>query len=219
MLLVILDRLGMEHQSPHSGIVLVLLVLVSLLGTGAGTPVAAQTTDTAYFRHSIQFNIAGLAFERYGIAYEFRMAPRHALFLQGGGSFPGISEEVEQGYGLHYRYFFEPGREARFLWFATPAHRSTFGAVNVRYMDLSKGIHDGAENAFRSFFIGVGAGQTWTWDKGFTLSYWLGYGPPIGADFTWKDTVPPDGDAWEDAYTWSSGLDFGLSLGYSFGGR
>ena len=67
-----------------------------------------QSNDTPYYSHSFQFNIAGLGFERYGIAYEWRITPRHALFVQGGGSFPYISEEKEYGFGLHYKYFLNP---------------------------------------------------------------------------------------------------------------
>lgn len=182
------------------------------------TTVAAQSNDTMFYRHSISSNIAGLAFERWGLAYEFRMTPRHALFLQGGGSFPYISEEKEYGFGLHYKYFFNSVKDAKFLWFNKLVYRTSFANLNIRYMNLD-GIHDGAKFLYESFFIGLGVGQTWVWNSGFTISYWLGYGPPIGSDFNWKNTVPEDGESWANIYKYSSGLDFGLSLGYSFGGR
>jgi len=178
----------------------------------------AQSNDTPFYRHSLQFNIAGLVFERYGVAYELRMTPRHALFVQGGGSFPVISEEKEYGFGLHYKYFLQPKKDAKFLWLIKSAYRNTFLDLNVRYMNLD-GIHDGAEYLFESYFVGVGVGQTFVWNSGFTISYWAGYGPPIGAEYSWKNTVPEDGDSWAKTYTNSSGLDFGLSIGYSFGGK
>ena len=180
--------------------------------------VTAQSNDTPYKPHSFQFNIAGLGFARYGIAYEWRMTSRHALFVQGGGSLPGISEEKEYGFGLHYKYFFRPVEDAKFLWLFKSAYRNTFADLNVRYMNLD-GIHNGAECLFESFFIGAGVGQTWVWNSGFTISYWIGYGPPVGSEYIWKDTVPEDGDSWARTYTYSSGLDFGLAIGYSFGGR
>ena len=190
---------------------LALLLLTSAM-------VSAQSKDTLYKSHSIQFNIAGLGFERYGIAYEFRMTPRHALFVQGGGSFPFISEEKEYGFGLHYKYFLRPVRDAKFLWLFKSAYRNTFADLNLRYMNLD-GIHNGAEYHYESFFIGAGVGQTWVWNSGFTISYWLGYGPPVASEYRWKNSVPEDGDTWAKTYKIGSGLDFGLSLGYSFGGH
>jgi len=192
-----------------------LSIMVIVLTCMAGT---ARSNDNLYYRHTFQFNIAGLGFERYGIAYEWRMTPRHALFVQGGGSIPRISEEKEYGFGLHYKYFLKPVKEARFLWLVKSACRNTFLDLNIRYMNLD-GIHDGAECLYESYFTGIGVGQTFVWNSGFTLSYWAGYGPPIGADYRWKNTVPEDGESWARSYTNSSGLDFGLSLGYSFGGR
>jgi hypothetical protein len=180
------------------------------------TAATAQTNDTQINRHSFQFNIAGLGFERYGIAYEIRLTPRHALFVQGGGSFPSISEEKEYGFGLHYKYFFQPVRDPKFLWIFKSAYKNTFADLNVRYMNLD-GIHEGAEYLYESYFIGAGVGQTWVWNSGFTISYWAGYGPTIGSEYKWKDTAPEDGESWAKAYKYSSGLDFGLSLGYSFG--
>jgi len=191
-----------------------LLLLVAVLFWNAGF---AQSNDNLFYRHSFQFNIAGLGFERYGIAYELRMTPKHALFVQGGGSFPGISEEKEYGFGLHYKYFLQPVKDVRFLWLFKPAYRTTFLDLNVRYMYLD-GIHNDAQCQYESFFIGAGVGQTWVWNSGFTISYWLGYGPPVGSEFTWKNTMPSDGESWAKTYKYTSGLDFGLSLGYSFGG-
>jgi hypothetical protein len=180
------------------------------------TAVTAQTNDTLFNRHSFQFNIAGLGFERYGIAYELRLTPRHAIFVQGGGSFPVICEEKEYGFGLHYKYFLRPVSDVKFLWLFKSAYKNTFLDLNVRYMNLD-GIHNGAEYLFESYFIGAGVGQTWVWNSGFTISYWAGYGPPIGGEYKWKNTVPEDGESWAKSYKNSSGLDFGLSLGYSFG--
>lgn len=171
--------------------------------------------DTLFYRHSFQFNIAGLGFERYGIAYELRLTPRHALFVQGGGSFPGVSEEKEYGFGIHYKYFLQLIKDAKFLWVFKSAYRNTFVDVNVRYMNLD-GIHEDAQFRFESFFVGPEIGQTFVWNSGFTISYWLGYGPPIGPDFKWNNTVPADGNSFAKTYKYSSGLDFGLSLGYSF---
>lgn len=167
-------------------------------------------------RHSVQLNVAGLAFERYGITYEYRLAPRHTIMVQGGGSIPFICEEKEYGFGLHYKYYINPKNDAKFLGLFKSAQRSTFLDLNARYMNLD-GIHEGAECLFESYFIGAGIGQLWVWKSGFSISYWLGYGPPIGAEFSWKNTVPDDGESWAKMYTNSSGLDFGLSLGYSFG--
>ena len=191
-----------------------ILVLVVVVLTY--TVVNAQSNDTCFYRHSFQLNVAGLAFERYGLAYEFRITPHHALFFQGGGSFPGISEEKEYGFGLHYRYFFRPVIDAKLLWLFKSAYRNTFADFNVRYMNLD-GIHNDVKFLYEAYFIGVGIGQTYIWNSGFTVSYWLGYGPPIGADFKWVGTPPADGDSWAKNYKIGSGLDFGLSLGYSFG--
>ncbi len=182
------------------------------------TVVTAQSNDTLFNRHSFQFNAAGLGFERWAIAYELRITPRHAVSVGGGGSFPFISEEKEYGVGLHYKYFLRPVRDARFLWLFKSDYRNSFVDLNARYMNLD-GIHNGAEYLFDSFVIGAGLGQTYVWNSGFTISYWLGYGPPISSKYEWKDVVPADGDSWAKMYTWGSGLDFGLSLGYSFGGR
>jgi hypothetical protein len=147
-----------------------------------------------------------------------RINPHHALFIQGGGSFPCISEEKEYGFGLHYKYFFRPVKDAKFLWLFKSAYKNSFGDLNLRYMNLD-GIYDDAGYLYKAFFIGVGVGQTCVWNSGFTISYWLGYGPPLGSEFKWKNTVPADGDSWAKTYKYTSGLDFGLSLGYSFGGR
>ena len=176
----------------------------------------AQSNDTLSYRHSLQFNIAGLGFERWGLAYECRLTERHAVFAQVGGSFWGLSEEKEYGLGLHYRYFLLPKRDAKFIWMFKGATKHSFGGFNVRYMNLD-GIHNDAECTYEAYFIGIGVGQTYVWNSGFTISYWLGYGPPIGAEYRWKNTVPEDGDSWAKTYEVTSGLDFGLSLGYSFG--
>ncbi len=181
------------------------------------TASTAQSNDTLLYRNSFQFNVAGLGFQRWAIAYELRMTTRHGLFVQAGGTFP-VSEEKEYGGGLYYKYFFRPVRNARFLWLFKSAYKNSFADVNIRYMNLD-GIHNGAKALYETFFIGAGAGQTWVWNSGFTISYWFGYGPPINGEYKWKNTVPADGDAWAKTYKWSSGLDFGLSLGYSFGGR
>jgi hypothetical protein len=193
----------------------ILSLAVIMMTCMAGT---AQSNDTSYKPHSFQFNIAGLGFERWGMAYELRMTPQHALFIQGGGSFPFISEEKEYGFGLHYKYFLQPVTDARFVWLFKSAYRNTFLDLNVRYMNLD-GIHDGAEFLYEAFFIGVDVGQTFVWNSGFTISYWLGYGPPVNSEYKWKDNVPADGDSWAKTYKYTSGLDFGLSLGYSFGGH
>lgn len=180
--------------------------------------VQAQPANELFYRHSIQLNVAGLAFERWGIAYEIRLTPRHALFFQGGGSFPSISEEKEYGLGLHYKYFFKPVSDAKFLWLIKSSYRNTFADLNVRYFNLD-GIHKGAEFLYHASFIGVGIGQAYVWNKGFTISYWLGYGPPVGGKYSWKNEVPEDGDTYARNYKVASGLDFGLTFGYSFGGR
>lgn len=197
-----------------------ILLLTTVMLTASATfgqnlSQSAKEIDNLFYRHSFQFNIAGLGFERYGIAYELRLTPRHALFVQGGGSFPGISEEKEYGFGVHYKYFLQPVKDAKFLWLFKSNYRNTFLDLNVRYMNLD-GIHEDAQFLFDSYYIGAGIGQTYVWKSGFTISCWLGYGPPVGADFKWKDAVPVDGDSWAKTYKYSSGLDFGLSLGYSF---
>lgn len=174
-----------------------------------------EGNDTLFYRHSFQFNVAGLGFERYGIAYELRLTPRHALFVQGGGSYPGISEEKEYGFGIHYKYFLPPVGDAKFLWLFKSTYRNTFLDLNVRYMNLD-GIHEDAQFQFESFYIGAGVGQTYVWNSGFTISYWIGYGPPVNSQFKWKDTKPDNGDSWAKTYKYASGLDFGLTLGYSF---
>ena len=196
---------------------LILLKVLLTVSTAVGQnhTQSVNENDDLFYRHSFQLNIAGLGFERYGIAYELRLTPRHALFVQGGGSFPGISEEKEYGFGMRYKYFLQPVKDAKFLWLFKAAYRNTFTDFNVRYMNLD-GIHEDSQFLFESFYIGAGVGQTYVWKSGFTIGYWLGYGPPISDDFKWKDTVPADGDSWAKTYKNTSGLDFGLSLGYSF---
>ncbi|WP_167618619.1 hypothetical protein [Maribellus sediminis] len=191
------------------------LMLAALTTFGQTSTQIEKGNDALFNRHSVQVNIAGLAFERYGIAYELRLTPQHALFFQGGGSFPGISEEEEYGFGVHYKYFLPAVSDARFLGLFKSAYRNTFLDFNVRYMNLD-GIHEDTTFQFDSFFIGPGIGQTYVWNSGFTISYWLGYGPPIGSSFKWNDAVPTDGDSWAKTYKYASGLDFGLSIGYSF---
>ena len=181
------------------------------------TFVNAQSNDSLIYHHSLQLNVAGLGFERWALAYEWRMTPHHALFAQIGGSYWGTSEETEYGLGLHYKYFFKPVRDAKFLSLFKSACKNTFADVNVRYMNLSKGIYNESEYSFKSYNIGVGLGQNWVWNKGFTICYWLGYGPPIVSEYKWKEAVPTDGDSWATMYKWAAGLDFGLSIGYSFG--
>lgn len=193
--------------------ILVLAVSVLCWNIGFG-----QSKDTLFYRHSVQFNIAGLGFERWGMAYELRITPQHAMFVQGGGSFPNISEEKEYGVGLHYKYFFRPVSDVKFLWLFKPVYRNSFVDLNARYMNLD-GVYKDSGYLYHSFFIGAGVGQTWVWNSGFTVSYWLGYGPPINSYYKWKNTLPEDGESWEKTYKYSSGLDFGLSLGYSFGGN
>ena len=198
----------------------IILILTTVMLTASATfgqirSASTNDNDNPFYHHSFQFNIAGLGFERYGIAYELRLTPRHALFFQGGGSFPGISEEKEYGFGVHYKYFLQPVRDAKFLWLFKTAYRNTFLDLNARYMNLD-GIHEDARFQYESFFIGPGLGQTYVWNSGFTISCWLGYGPPIGAEFKWKTSVPTNGDSWAKTYKNTSGLDFGLSLGYSF---
>ena len=178
--------------------------------------VATAQSDDPFYCHSLQFNVAGLGFKRWGMAYELRMTPVHALFFQGGGSFPYISNDKEYGFGLHYKYFFRPVSEPRFLWLFKTAYRNSFVDLNVRYMNLD-GVDNGAECEYEAFFVGVGAGQTWIWKSGFTISYWLGYGPPVSGEYRWKNTVPVNGETLAKTYKYASGLDFGLSLGYSFG--
>lgn len=181
------------------------------------TSVSAQSNDSLFYRHSLQLNVAGLGIERWATAYEWRITPQHALFVQAGGSFPVVSKEKEYGLGLHYKYFFQPVRDAKFLWLFKSPYKITFGDINCRYMNLIRGVHNSAHYTFESYNIGLGLGQTWVWNKGFTVSYWLGYGPPIKSTYKWKDSVPQDGDSWAKMYKWAAGLDFGVSIGYSFG--
>jgi hypothetical protein len=199
----------------RSILIVAIVMLAALTAFGQDLAQTDKSNNSLFYRHSFQFNVAGLGFERYGIAYELRLTPQHALFVQGGGSFPGISEEKEYGFGLHYKYFLQPVGDAKFLGLFKAAYRNTFLDFNIRYMNLD-GIHEDAPFQFDSFFIGPEIGQTYVWNSGFTISYWLGYGPPIGADFKWKDAVPEDGDSWAKTYQYSSGLDFGLTIGYSF---
>ena len=119
---------------------------------GADTKGTAQSNDTLFYRHSFQSNIIGLPIERWGMAYELRMTPRHAIFIQGGGSFPFISEEKEYGFGLHYKYFLQPVRDAKFLWLFKSAYRNSFVNINIRYMNLD-GIHNGAESLYEAFLL------------------------------------------------------------------
>lgn len=196
-------------------ILLLSVVLAASSALGQKSSQIEKGNDELFFRNSFQLNIAGLAFERYGVAYELRLTPRNALFVQGGGSFPCISEEKEYGFGIHYKYFLQPVNDAKFLGLFKSAYRNTFLDFNARYMNLD-GIHEDAQFQFDSFFIGPEIGQTYVWNSGFTISYWLGYGPPVSADFKWKDDVPNDGDSWAKSYKYASGLDFGLSIGYSF---
>src|SRR6478752_5633976 len=134
------------------------------------TSVSAQSNDSLFYRHSLQFNVAGLGVERWAIGYEWRMTPRHALFIQGGGSFPN-SADKEYGFGLYYKHFFKPVRDAKFLWLFKSPYKVSFADLNFRYMNLD-GIHNEAECTFESYYIGAGAGQTCVWHSGFTLSYW-----------------------------------------------
>ena len=154
----------------------------------------AQSNDSLFYPHSLHLNVAGLGFERWAIGYEWRMTPKHALFIQGGGSYPYYSQEKEYGFGLHYKYFFKPVRNTKFLWLFKTAYKNSFVNVNVRYMNLD-GIHNVAESMFEAYYIGAGIGKTWVWNSGFTVSYWLGYGPPIGGEYKWKNTVPEDGES------------------------
>ncbi|MDI9342666.1 MAG: hypothetical protein QM534_18990 [Sediminibacterium sp.] len=181
------------------------------------TKATAQSDDSLFYRHSVQLNVAGLGIERWAAAYEYRMSPKHALFFQGGGSFPYLSEEKEYGFGLHYRYFFKPVKNAKFLWLFKSAYKNSFADFNVRYMNLVDGIYKDAESTYEAFFVGAGIGQNWVWNSGFTIRYWVGYGPPLSGEYKWKNTVPDNGDQWAKTYKWASGLDFGLSFGYSFG--
>lgn len=178
----------------------------------------AQSNDSLFYRHSLQFNAAGLGIERFAVAYELRMTPKHALFLQTGGSFPYISEEKEYGVALHYKYFFPAVKESKFLWLFKSAYRNTFADLNIRYMNLD-GIYKESEFLFEAIHIGPDIGQTWVWKSGFTISYWLGYGLPITSKYEWKNTIPEDGESWKKTYKYGSGLDFGFALGYSFGGN
>ncbi len=191
------------------------LVLAALSTFGQNNTLKEQGNDTLFYHHFFQFNVAGLGFQRYGVAYEWRLTPRHALFFQGGGSFPAISEEKEYGLGIHYRYFLNPVGDAKFLGLFKSSSRTTFFDFNVRNMNLD-GVHEDKQFLYESFFVGAGIGQTHVWNSGFTISYWLGYGPPIGAQFEWKDAVPEEEDSWAKTYKYTSGLDFGLTLGYSF---
>ena len=196
-------------------LILITIALTAITAFGQNPTQIEKSNDTMFYRHSFQFNIAGLGFERYGIAYELRLTPQHAIFVQGGGSIPGICEEKEYGFGVHYKYFLEPVTDAKFLGIFKSAYRNTFLDFNFRYMNLD-GIHEDSPFLYESFFVGAGIGQTHVWNSGFTISYWLGYGPPFGAELNWKDSVPADGDSWAMTYKYSSGLDFGLSIGYSF---
>ena len=196
-------------------LLLLTVVLTTFATFGQNRTQNELVNDTLFYRHSFQLNVAGLGFQRYGVAYEWRLTPRHALFFQGGGSFPGISEEKEYGLGIHYRYFLQPKSDAKFLGLFKSAYRNTFLDFNVRNMNLD-GIHEDKQFLYESFFVGTGIGQTYVWRSGFTISYWLGYGPPIGAKFEWKGSKPENGDSWAKTYQYSSGLDFGLTIGYSF---
>lgn len=199
----------MQYCTRYLGWIVILMICTSA---------KAQSVDNLFYRHSLQLNVAGLGFERWGLAYELRATDRHAILFQGGGSFPYISEEKEYGFGLHYKYFLKPKQDAKFLYLIKSAYRNSFVDFNVRYFNLD-GIHKKAEYLYHSYFIGAGLGQTYVWNSGFTISYWLGYGPPIADEYTWKNVVPSDGESWARTYKSASGLDFGLTVGYSFGGK
>jgi hypothetical protein len=175
---------------------------------------AAAANDLVY-RHSVQANVIGLVFNRYGFGYEYRFTPHNALFLEAGGAIPVVSDEVEYGAGLHYRYCLAPARDAKFLWLFRTADAISFGGFNVRYMKLVDGVYNGSHYSYEAAFVGIHVGQTYLWHSGFTISWRFGYGIPFG-EFQWQDSKPEDGDSWARFYKLGSGLDFGLSLGYSF---
>jgi hypothetical protein len=187
---------------------------VLLVGASAGA------AEDMLYRHSVQANVAGLVFNRFGLSYEFRFTPKHALFIEAGGAI--FSREKEHGAGLHYRLYGEPLQNARLLWIFKADNAIGFKGINIRWMKAD-GIYAKERNGqsmdyryrYEASFVGVHFGKTYLWNSGFAASYRFGYGIPFG-DFEWKDAKPGHGDIFDKFVKIASGLDFGLSFGYSF---
>ncbi len=123
---------------------------------------------------------------------------------------------------MHYRFYKEPYKGAKFLYFIKSDVGIGFKGFFVKKMDL-EGILEIEENDiktdygynFEAISIGVHFGKTYLWDSGVVLNYRIGYGFPIGK-FSWLENEPKDANLIKNFYVFFAGFDGGLSLGYSF---
>jgi len=177
------------------------------------------TPDEMPYKNAIQTNPLGLLMGTYGANFEHRFNPKHGALIYGSI----LNKKESDGYilSLHYRYYNEPYSEAKFLCIKSDVGIG-FKGIFVRKMDIDGIMNIEKDDVkidygfnYNAISLGAHFGKTYLWDSGVVLSYWIGYGFPFG-DFSWSGAEPEEADLAEGIYTFFSGFEIDISLGYSF---
>jgi hypothetical protein len=190
------------------------LALVSIVSSAV-----IASGEEMYYRNCFQTNPLSVITGSYMLNYEHKFSEKQGLFIEGSVS---DSKQVE-GYAasLHYRHYKEPKLNGKFLFFTSKVGIGYWGLF-VRYTDTEGEIeveeHDVKTPypyTFDGYHFGANFGKNCLWDSGFSLSYRIGYGIPI-TNFKWTEGTPDGGDVTKVFTKVFSGLDVGVSMGWSF---
>lgn len=143
------------------------------------------------------------------INYERRLGDRHGLMVEGSYGVFGANRH-DWTVGASYRFHVKPSLDGLFFnafW--------RYGQWRIG-VELKEG---GVTHAFKMNselnLLGLGVGYRYQFDFGLTFVGRAGYGFPVGTTNKWTPSIPQDrGD--QRLHEALLGLDFELSVGYSF---
>ncbi|MGM0443873.1 MAG: DUF3575 domain-containing protein [Fibrobacterota bacterium] len=107
-------------------------------------------------------NPLGMAVGMFNAGYQFEVAPKHALGIEGYFWNPWSIDLMVTGAGFSYNYYSKGGMEG--FWFA-PSFQVGYASWEYEDYNTSETQSDEA----LSLGGGATAGYRWTWEAGFTL--------------------------------------------------
>lgn len=195
-------------------------MMSAVLAMAITTVVSAQeiegTTDSqTEFKHSISMCPVAVAFGIYSVNYEYLHHQKHGFVARFDyEAIPKTYTDARiesSGYSLilNYRYHFNQHMNSYFVGaYGRYRQFDGTGAINNTRFDFT----------MPDVSFGINAGKKWTWKRGFTLTFALGYG---FSNEAWDST--PDTDAvnemvrdFRNDYDFIDPFYGEFSIGYSF---
>jgi len=180
----------------------------------------AASAQEMYYQNSLQWSPLGVITKSYTLNFEHRFDAKNGVFAE--GSIANSDQVDGYNFTLHYRRYKEPKLGAKYLFFTSKVGVGFLGFFirNTDYSGMMEMQEDDEKVKYyfdySGYYIGANFGKTCLWDSGFSLGYRFGYGFPIMADIKWKNEGPLGKEFAESFYIIFSGLDFNMTIGYSF---